>query len=116
MSAVIFSGRLYYDGCDDFVDVTSLIMRGNNIGFSLASVTVAHGRWSASGTALLESEGIYIVRDLRALQMGVPCRELWDILFRFVAVESELLSVEGDLSDGVGVFHFEGDLNARATS
>ena len=107
-----FSGRLYYDSSDDFIDIISFIIRDNDIGFTLASVTSEYGRWTVSGTAARDGDGAYVAKNLHAKQMNETCSSPWDLRFRVVSAGASLL-VDGELTEMPFLpCRFDGELEA----
>jgi hypothetical protein len=106
-----FSGRLYYDDdTKEHLDVSSFILRDKEVAFSLASVSIEHGRWDVSGIALLQDDGSYVAKRLLASKMKVSADNPWDIVFRADVIEKDLLLVEGYILEGGNRFEFEGEL------
>ena len=113
MQARRYQGKLFFDAVDH-LDVSALILRDREIGFSLACVTKAHGRWVAeSGTvAVLQPDGRYLAKGERASQQGVAASNPWDIVFQVDFEDpGKVIEISGSLHDA-GDWTFEGELLA----
>ena len=112
-----FAGKLYYSGQDsDYLDVTTFIIRDDEIAFSLASVTQEYGRWIADSTQtaiLNHSTGTYLANNVNATQQGISSSSPWNITFTIKDGEDEkYIEVEGVLIEGGLAFNFDGELEA----
>lgn len=109
-----YSGKLYYGG-NDHLDIAAFIVRGDEIAFSLASVTQEHGRWEAESgrTAMLQPGGSYFAKQVKAYKSGVVAEFPWDIVFHITHEEpGKLIEVSGKLVEGGKPYEFEGELDA----
>ena len=108
-----YKGKLFYTGSNDYLDITALIIRPDEIGFSLASVSEL-GRWEAESgkVALLQPDGSYLAKGVKASQQRTAASNPWDIVFRIEhEVPGEAVEISGELWD-VGECPFEGELDA----
>lgn len=109
-----YSGKLYYGG-NDHLDIATFIVRGNEIAFSLASVTQEHGRWEAESgqPAKLQPDGSYLAHQVQAHKSGVVAEFSWDIVFHITHEEfGKLIEVSGELVEDGVPYKFEGELEA----
>lgn len=109
-----YSGKLFYDQ-SEHLDVTTFIIRKNEIGISLASVTQEHGRWEAESgkPALLQLDGSYLAQDIHASKNGMPASYPWNIVFRIEQEEmGQYIEVSGELHEAGETYEFEGKLDA----
>jgi len=109
-----YSGKLYYGG-NDHLDIAAFIVRGDEIAFSLASVTQEHGRWEAESgrTAMLQPDDSYLAEQVRAHKSGVDAAFPWDIIFNIAHEElGQCIEVSGKLVEGGELYEFEGELDA----
>lgn len=111
-----YSGNLYYGG-SDYLDIAAFIVRGDEIAFSLASVTQDHGRWEAESgrTAIRQPNGSYLATRVQARKSGVDAAYPWDIEFRITYEEpGKRIKVSGKLIEGGEAYEFEGELDASS--
>lgn len=105
-----YSGKLYYVGNEEFLDVAALIVREGEISFSLASVT-EFGRWNAASGSIanIQPDGTFVAREI-AMTNGVRS-ELWDIRFGIDFEEiGQAIELSGDVSRGAETYSFSGEL------
>lgn len=112
-----FAGKLYYSGPgSDYLDVTTFIIRGDEIAFSLASVTQEYGCWVADSTQtaiLNHSNGTYLAKNVNATQQGISLSSPWNIAFTIKDGEDEkYIEVEGVLIEEGIAYNFDGELEA----
>ena len=110
-----YFGKLYYH-THDHVDVSTLIVRENEIAFALASVTKEHGRWEAESgkAAVLQVDGSYLAKQVQGMKNGVLAALPWDIAFRIEHEElGEQIELSGEIREGGKAYPFEGELNAK---
>jgi hypothetical protein len=109
-----YSGKLYYNKTEH-IDISAFILRENEIGFSLASVTQEHGRWEAESgkPAVLQSDGSYLVKNVLATKSNTKASHYWDIVFHIESEEPEqYIEVSGELVEAGIHFKFKGELDA----
>lgn len=109
-----YSGKLYYEGSDiEHLDVTEFIIRDKEIGFSVASVTIEHGRWEAETgkPAILQPDESYLSKQVLAKKSNVIASCPWDIVFRVHHEDpGSCIEVSGEVVEGVNRCPFEGEL------
>lgn len=109
-----YKGKLYYEDSNAHLEVTAFIIRPDGIGFSLTSVSDL-GRWEAESgkTALLQPDGSYLVKSVKASERGTFASIPWDIVFRIESEEhGKLVEIVGSVWEGASEGRFEGELEA----
>ena len=112
-----YSGRLYYEESNDYLDIKTFIVRREEIAFSLASVTQEHKRWEADSgrPAILQADGSYLAKQIQARQNGVSAPP-WDIVFHIPKELGEFIEVYGTmLEKGSYSYKFSGELEEIPT-
>lgn len=108
-----YFGKLYYEDGEEYLDVLAFIIRENDIGFSVASVTIEHGRWEAETgkPAILQPDGSYLSKQVLAKKSNVIASCPWDIVFQVNYEDhGSFVEVSGELIEAGIRYQFEGEL------
>lgn len=109
-----YKGKLFYTGSNDYLDIAALIIRPDEISFSLASVSEL-GRWEAESgkVALLQPDGSYLAKGVKASQQRTAASIPWDIVFRIESEElGRVVELTGSVWERASEGPFEGELDA----
>jgi len=109
-----YSGELIYVETEDLIEVTRLIVRGDQIAFDLVTTWGLGARWAYFGSARIQSDGTYQVANLIGKELvgqnregdSVPCA----ITFKIGKQSERQVQISGIWFEGGDKYVFSGTL------